>query len=186
MMVRTHRLPDLAPEAWTSGQRLLAEEVINGPRGALLPPFQALLRSPELMSHVQRLGEYLRYRSAIGQRLSELAILLTARHWSQPVEWEIHAPVAQHQGISAAAIQAIRNQQQPAPDDLAADEWLVYHFCQQLHRQQEVSDSLWHQAVSHFGETAVMDLIGINGYYSLLAMVMNCAGTPPSSMPDGF
>lgn len=131
------------------------------------------------MSHVQRLGEYLRYRSAIGQRLSELAILLTARHWSQPVEWEIHAPVAQQQGISAAAILAIRNQQQPAPDDLAADEWLVYHFCQQLHRQQEVSDSLWHEAVSHFGETAVMDLIGVNGYYSLLAMVMNCAGTPP-------
>ena len=103
-----NRLPPLAEQEWDVQQRQLAEEIINGPRGALLPPFEPLLRSPELMAHAQRMGEYLRYRSALGQRLSELAILLTARHWSQPVEWAIHAPIAREKGISAAAVRAIK------------------------------------------------------------------------------
>lgn len=101
-----NRLPALSEQQWSDEQRQLAEEIINGPRGALLPPFEPLLRSPELMAHAQRMGEYLRYRSALGQRLSELAILLTARHWSQPVEWAIHAPIAREKGIPAQAVQA--------------------------------------------------------------------------------
>ena len=88
------RLPPLPPQGWSDAQRREADEVIRGPRGALLAPFVPLLRSPELMGHAQRMGEYLRYRSAIGLRLSELAILITAHAWSQPVEWGFHAPIA--------------------------------------------------------------------------------------------
>ena len=132
----SNRLPPLAEQEWDVQQRQLAEEIINGPRGALLPPFEPLLRSPELMAHAQRMGEYLRYRSALGQRLSELAILLTARHWSQPVEWAIHAPIAREKGISAAAVQAINEKR--LPEDLQPDEWAVYHFCKELQEQQLV------------------------------------------------
>ena len=171
-----NRLPALNEHEWSEEQRQLAEEIIRGPRGSLLPPFEPLLRSPELMAHAQRMGEYLRYRSAIGQRLSELAILLTARHWSQPVEWAIHAPIAEAQGIAAAAIAAINAGATPA--ELRDDEWLVYHFCQQLHQQKRVSDDIWQQAVTRWGEKGTIDLIGINGYYSFLSMVMNGAQTP--------
>ncbi|WP_017349194.1 carboxymuconolactone decarboxylase family protein [Pantoea sp. A4] len=171
-----NRMPALAPEAWNDEQRTLAEEIINGPRGALLPPFEPLLRSPELMAHTQRMGEYLRYRSSIGQRLTELAILLTARHWSQTVEWAIHAPIALEKGISASAIEAINQRQ--VPTELQDDEWVIYHFCQQLQQNQQVSDETWQQAVALWGEKGVVDLIGINGYYSLLSMVMNAARTP--------
>ena len=66
-------------------------------------------------------------------------ILLTARHWSQPVEWAIHAPIAREKGISAAAVRAIK--QRRPPDDLRSDEQVIYDFCQQLHQQQKVSDS---------------------------------------------
>ena len=185
-MTDNNRLPPLSQEQWSEEQRVLAEEVIKGPRGALLPPFQVLLRSPELMSHAQRMGEYLRYRSAIGLRLSELAILLTARYWNQPVEWEIHAPIARQQGISEQAIIAIRQRQQPQENSLKQDEWLVYYFCQQLHQQKQVSDEIWQQVIHQFGETAVVDLTGINGYYALLAMMMNVARTPPHSPPEDF
>src|SRR5574343_1943593 len=94
----TDRLPPLPPETWSQEQRSEARQVIDGPRGALISPFVPLLRSPELMGHAQRMGEYLRYRSALGLRLSELAILVTARQWSQQVEWAIHAPIAQRAG----------------------------------------------------------------------------------------
>jgi len=169
------RLPPLPPHAWSDAQRREAEEVIRGPRGALISPFVPLLRSPELMGHAQRMGEYLRYRSAIGLRLSELAILITAHAWSQPVEWAIHAPIALREGISADTIAAIERGRRPSA--LADDEAVVYDFSIELQRDRAVSDSTWQRAIDHFGEHGTVDLIGINGYYTLLAMVMNAART---------
>jgi 4-carboxymuconolactone decarboxylase len=170
------RLPPIPPERWTPQQRELAEEIINGPRGALLSPFVPMLRSPELMAHSQRMGEYLRYRSAIGLRLSELAILLVARHWSQQVEWAIHAPIAQREGIAAGTVAAIAEGRHPPA--LPREEAAVYDFATELLRQQQVSDETWQRALALFGEHGVVDLCGLLGYYSYLAMLMNAARTP--------
>ena len=170
------RLPPIAPDRWTAAQRAGAEEIVRGPRGALVSPFVPLLRSPELMGHAQRMGEYLRYRSAIGQRLSELAILLTARAWSQQVEWAIHVPIALREGIAASTIDAIAHGQRPPA--LPEAEAAVHDFCTELHRDKTVGDATWAAALRLLGEQGVVDLIGINGYYTLLSMVMNAAGTP--------
>ena len=119
--------------------RRAAQAIIDGPRGALYGPFVPLLRSPELMDHAQRLGEYLRYRSAIGTRLSELAILVTARQWDQQVEWAIHAPIARAGGHRApTSIDAIAHARRPRgmPEEEAA----VYDFSLELNRNKRVSD----------------------------------------------
>jgi len=170
------RLPPLPPQSWSEAQRREAEAVILGPRGALIAPFVPLLRSPELMGHAQRMGEYLRYRSAIGLRLSELAILVTAHAWSQPVEWAIHAPIALREGIAAETIDAISRDQRPV--SLTDDEAVVYDFSTELQRDRAVTDATWQRAVERFGEHGTVDLIGINGYYTMLAMLMNAARTP--------
>jgi 4-carboxymuconolactone decarboxylase len=183
----TDRLRPIPPEEWTDAQRAAAQEIVNGPRGALYGPFVPLLRSPELMGYAQRLGEYLRYRSAIGARLSELAILVTAREWDQQVEWAIHAPIAQQAGITADVIKAIAHRQRPKA--MLADEEVVVEFCLELHRDKRVSDRVYKDALALFGEQGVVDLMGVNGYYTFLAMVMNTAQTeaPASSaepLPD--
>jgi 4-carboxymuconolactone decarboxylase len=172
----TDRLPPIPPAAWTEEQRREAQAIINGPRGALVSPFVPLMRSPELMGHAQRMGEYLRYRSTLPLRLSELAILITARCWSQQVEWAIHAPIAQKAGVAASTVEAIAQGRQPP--DLAEDEAALYAFCSELHQHRGVSDPTWARALDLFGEQGVVDLIGINGYYTLLSMVMNASRTP--------
>lgn len=172
----TDRLPPLPDHQWNGDQRRYAQEIIDGPRGALISPFVPLIRSPELMAHAQRMGEYLRYRCALGQRLSELAILITARHWSQQVEWAIHVPIALREGVSASTIDAIAEGRQPP--NLPADEAVLYAFSVELHQNQSVSDTTYADALQCFGEQGVMDLVGINGYYTLLSMVMNVARTP--------
>ncbi|UTY57811.1 carboxymuconolactone decarboxylase family protein [Massilia sp. erpn] len=172
----TERLGPIPFAEMTTAQQAAAQAVIDGPRGALYGPFVPLLRSPELMGCAQRLGEYLRYRSAIGTRLSELAILVTARAWDQPVEWAIHAPIAADVGIRAEVIDAIA--QRRAPSGLAADEQAVYDFCTELQRDKRVSDPTYAAALTQFGEQGVTDLTGLNGYYALLAMIMNVAQTP--------
>ena len=171
--MKPDRLPPIPESQWSEAQRREAQAVIDGPRGALVSPFVPLLRSPELMGHAQRMGEYLRYRSTLTLRLSELAILITARHWSQQVEWAIHAPIAQQAGVHPDTVQAIAEGRQP--QGLPPDEAAVYAFSTELHHNQGVSDATWAQALAQFGEQGVVDLIGINGYYSLLSMVMNAS-----------
>src|SRR4030095_7469529 len=162
------RVPPIPPESWTDEQRRHAQEIVEGPRGALISPFVPLLRSPELMSHVARLGEYLRYRSAIGLKLSELAILLTARQWMQQVEWAIHAPIAVREGVAQETVDAVADGRRPSR--MSDDEATVYDFCAELQRDRSISDATWQRAVDRLGEQGVMDLVAIVGYYTLLSM----------------
>lgn len=137
----TDRLPPIPTEQWSAAQHREAQPIIDGPRGALVSPFIPLLRSPELMGHAQRMGEYLRYRSALNQRLSELAILVTARCWSQQVEWAIHAPIALKAGVAPSTVEAIAQGRKPEP--LPADEAAVYAFSIELQQDKSVSDATW-------------------------------------------
>lgn len=177
------RLPPIPASDWTPQQRAMAQPIIDGPRGALISPFVPLLRSPELMDHAQRMGEYLRYRSSIGLRLSELAICITARQWSQQVEWAIHAPIAQKEGIPREVLKDIAFGRHPRA--LQADEQVLYEFCTELHQNKAVSNATWFAAIDIWGEQGVIDLIGVVGYYSFLSMVMNSARTAvPESVAE--
>ena len=175
------RLPPLPDDRLTDEQRRVAESIARGPRGAVYGPFVPLLRSPELADCAQRMGEYLRFRSAIGTRLTELAILVVERHWNQAVEWAIHAPLAEREGIAAATIAAIAAGEHPT--QLTNDEATIYDFCVELARDRTVGEAAFDRTVGRFGEQGVVDLAGINGYYTLLAMVLNVAGTPATSTP---
>jgi len=169
------RLPPIPASQLNEAQRRAAQAVIEGPRGALYGPFVPLLRSPELLENAQRMGEYLRYRSAIGVRLSELVILVTARQWNQSVEWAIHAPIAAQVGLPAHVIAAISRRERP--ENMLVDEAVVHDFCIELHQNKQVADRTYDDALALFGEQGVVDLMGLNGYYTLLAMVMNTART---------
>lgn len=177
----TDRLVSIPFEQLSAAQQVAAQAVIDGPRGALYGPFVPLIRSPELMAAAQRMGEYLRYRSGIGTRLSELAILVTARQWNQQVEWAIHAPIAQEHGVAPQIVAAIARRERPS--FVAADEALVHDFCIELHQTQRVCDATYDAALAQFGPHGVVDLIGINGYYTFLAMVMNAAQTAVPASP---
>ncbi len=177
----TDRMGAIPYEQMSAAQQVAAQAVIDGPRGALYGPFMPLIRSPELMDCAQRMGAYLRYRSAIGTRLSELAILVTARQWDQQVEWAIHAPIAADSGIAQSVIDAIARRERP--DGMAPDEALVHDFCIELHQHKQVCDATYAAALAQFGPHGVVDLTGINGYYTLLAMVMNMARTAVPASP---
>jgi 4-carboxymuconolactone decarboxylase len=134
-------------------------------------PFVDLLSSPELMTRVSALGEYLRYRSALPPRLSELAILVTAAHWRQQFEWDIHAPIAAQAGVPQAVIDAIWAH--VPPRDLDLEQQTLYELCIALHRERAVPPALRERLQAVVGAQATIDAIAICGYYALLAMVLN-------------
>ena len=134
-------------------------------------PFVLLLKSPELLTRVSALGEYLRYRSALPPRLSEFVILVTAAHWHQQYEWDLHAPIALSAGVAQSTVDALAAGQQPP--DLPEDEAALYDFCRAVHAGGRPAEAGRARAVEAAGEQGVIDAIGICGYYALLAMVLN-------------
>ena len=153
-------------------EQLRAVEEFKALRGVEpFGPFVDLLVSPELMNRVSSLGEYLRYRSALPPRLSELAILVTAAYWKQSFEWEVHAPIAQAAGLSRETIDAVWARVPPPP--LEADEQVVYDLCTALHKDQGASANLRARCHDVIGEQATMDAMAICGYYAFLAMILN-------------
>ena len=134
-------------------------------------PFIDLLISPELMTRVGALGEYLRYRSALPLRLREFAILATAALWRQQYEWDVHVPIALQAGISQQIVDALWKGERPPR--LEVDEQAVYDLCVSLHTTHTLPRELRRHAEATLGEQQVMDAIAICGYYALLAMVLN-------------
>jgi 4-carboxymuconolactone decarboxylase len=122
------------------------------------------------------MGDFVRFRSALPPRLSEFVILITAREWTQNYEWNAHEPLARQAGLSADIIAAIRDGRRP--ERMAADEEIVYTFLDELRRTHGVSDATYATAVARLGEQRVIDALGIHGYYTLIASVLNTARTP--------
>ena len=174
------RMPPISTDKMTDAQKKAAEEVIAGPRGALVGPFIPLLRSPEFMSRLQKTGAYLRFNSSLPPKISEFVILLTSRQWTQQFEWDAHLPLALKAGVQPEVSAAMSEGRRPMGMD--PDEELAYDFCTELHQNQSVSDATYERAVKRFGEQGVIDMVGLRGYYSMLAMIMNVARTP---LPEG-
>ena len=139
-------------------------------------PFVALIKSPELLTRTSALGEYLRYRSALPPRLSEFVILITAAHWHQQYEWDLHAPIALNAGVTQPTLDALASGQRP--DRLSEDEAALYELCRAVHDRTRPPEAVSTRAVQAVGEQGLIDAIGICGYYALLAMVLNVENGP--------
>ncbi|MDE2095193.1 MAG: carboxymuconolactone decarboxylase family protein [Burkholderiales bacterium] len=167
------RLPTIPPAQYTDEQKQAAEAFVVARKVPVFGPFEPLMHSPQVMSQARSMGDYLRYHSAIGNTLSELAILVTAREWSQDYEWYVHQPIALKAGIKPEITAAIADGRRPA--GMSDDEEIVYDFSTELHRNKRVSDLTFERAEKRFGKKGIVDLTGINAYYALLAMQLNVA-----------
>jgi 4-carboxymuconolactone decarboxylase len=170
------RFPKLTPEQMNAAQREVAAEITAGPRGEVRGPFIALLHNPELARHVQRLGEHLRWKGKLPPRLKELAVLVTARRWSCQHEWVMHSKLALENGLAKEVVDAIAANREPS--SLSDEERAVHAFSRDLHGTGRASDAAFAAIEKRFGLDGALELIALNGYYSMMAMVLNSAGLP--------
>jgi 4-carboxymuconolactone decarboxylase len=158
-------------DTMTPVQRQAYDAIVAGRRGRAPAPFLAWLHSPELASRAQRLGEFVRYETTMGPRLSELAILVVARWWSSEYEWAIHKTEALKAGVPERVIEDIDHQRPPAFE--RPDEQAVFDFAMSLCRTRSVPDPVYRAAVGAVGEQGVVELVGVLGYYTLISMTLN-------------
>ena len=177
---RAARMAKIDPEKMTADQKAAAAELAAGPRGEVRGPFNVMLRSPGLMSPLQKVGEYLRFKCELDRKVAELATLIAARQWTQNYEWSAHHPLALKAGLKAEVADAIAEGRRPR--GMAEDEEITYDLLTELFNNKSVSDSTYDRAIARFGERNVVDIVAIGGYYQLLGMLMNVART---QLPEG-
>ncbi len=173
------RFPKLRSDQLTPEQKKWADEIAAPPRNAKFtnPPYNIYLRSPELAARATATAEYLRWKSSLPARLSEFAILIAARQWTQQYEWHQHYPLAIKGGLDPKILADMIVGKRPA--EMKEDETILYEFATRLYHDKNVSDATFDAAVAKFGERGVMDLIGILGFYDFVSMTLITAKAEP-------
>src|ERR1700710_568497 len=166
-------------------QKKWADMISAPPRNAkfVIPPCRAYIYNPDLANRLTAMSEYLRWNTSLPPRLSELAILITARQWTAQYEWYAHYPLALKGGLDPKVGDAIAAGKRP--EAMKDDEAALYDLTTELYRDKKVSDPVYKAALEKFGERGIMDIIGIIGYYDLVSMTLITmqAGAPNDSVP---
>ena len=174
------RYREISPAEMNPAQKRVHDQIVAGKRGRFGGPFQLLIRAPEICGLASQLGEHLRWGTSLPDRLSELAIITTARFWRAQYEWYAHAPLAE-KGRRAGG----RDRGDPHRRHAAVrrqDEALVYRLCSEIFRTQRLSDASFEEAVAALGENGLVEIIGIIGYYTLIGNTLNVFQVP---LPEG-
>lgn len=165
------RISPVDPNQMNEEQRRVHDEIVQGPRGRVQGPYRVLLKSPEVASRMQRVGEYLRFGSILSARIRMLAVLVTARAWTAQYEWQVHVPQALEAGLDEKVIDEIAARKRPS--DLKPDESVIYNFCTELQDTKRVSEPTYRDALELLGEQGVVELTILNGYFTAVAMTLN-------------
>jgi 4-carboxymuconolactone decarboxylase len=182
------RLPILSEETLTPDQRVLLSSIRSGPRGGstgIRGPFAMFLHAPAFGELAQRLGGHCRFNTAVPPRLSEFAILVTARLWRAQYEWFAHAPMAERAGVAKQTIRDLHRGR--VPKSASREERAIYDFIQELCKTRRVSDKNFKRVHSILGDAATVEFVGILGYYALISMILDVFRMlPPEGEPLPF
>ena len=173
------RLDPPDPAAYSEEQKKIAESVTKT-RGSVRGPFGVWLHAPGLADPAQQVGAFLRYRSKMPGNLRELAIITVGRHWGAQYEWYAHAALAVEEGVSADAVEKLRNRQVPEP--LTDDERVVYELAKEIVETGRLSQASYNRGFAKLGAELMVELVGLCGYYSLISFTLNVFEVP---VPEG-
>jgi 4-carboxymuconolactone decarboxylase len=178
-----YRLPVLTEDKLDHAQRALLESMRAGPRGARVKlggPFGVYMHAPQYGEMTQQLGAFLRFKTSLEPRLSEFAILCTARMWRAQYEWHAHAPIAEQAGVKPEAVRDIKAGRMPKK--AAKDERAIFDFVQELYKKRRVSERNYKRVQGFLGDRGTVELVGILGYYTAVSMILNVFNVP---LPEG-
>jgi 4-carboxymuconolactone decarboxylase len=174
------RIPLPREDQLDDEQRAVYDEIKSGRRGAVLDLFMMLMHNPKLADRAQNLGILLRYETSLPPRLSELAVLTTAQHWSSSYEWHFHEKEALAGGLAPDIIEALRTGQKP--DFKNDDEVAIYAYAREVLTNRHASDETYNAALALFGNAGMVELTCLIGYYCMIALTLNEHGVP---LPEG-
>jgi 4-carboxymuconolactone decarboxylase len=171
------RMPVIPPEKMTEAQKKAVQEYKDLRKVDLTgPPWSVMLRVPDLVIPSLQLRLHNLNNSTLSPKLTEFAILIAARQWTNNFEWNAHSSLASKAGLNPAILTAVADGRRP--EHMAEDEGLIYDFCTELLHNQSVSDATYASMLAKFGEAGIVEAASLEGYYTYLSMIMNTARSP--------
>ena len=171
------RMPPIPVDRWTDAQRKAVAQVFPGTTTPMSGPYGLWLRSPQVMIGRKMVGDYLlEYKGALRPKLTEIAVLMTARHWTSQFVWNPHSKLAEKAGVRPDIILAIAEGRRPSK--MADDEAMMYDFCDELLRNHSVSDATYARAFATIGEQGIVEAVAAIAHWAANAMMINTARTP--------
>jgi 4-carboxymuconolactone decarboxylase len=181
--------PDIQRDSWARLPRLTRDEmdadgrrawdIIVNPKsryaGGTTGPVTMWLYSPRMAEHIFPASTYLRYETGKDQRLTELAILATAREVRSQYEWTGHETAALKAGLEPAIIDIVKNRRSlegTGTPGLGDKERIIIQLAREAVSEPKVSPATFQKAVEIFGRKGVMDLAGLIGYYSFVNITL--------------
>lgn len=171
------RFEEPDPEKMDAETRRVYDMVL-GNRGRLPGPFRIWLANPEFSEIAEEFGRRVRFRSGLSRRVVELATIIACRNAKAQYAWHSHRNAARKEGIPEDVIVAIRDGKTPDIED--ETEAAVYAFCHEVLENKSVSDETFHRIDSLIGRPALVDLMGLIGFYGVVAITLNAFGIPPA------
>jgi 4-carboxymuconolactone decarboxylase len=148
----------------------------TGYGSGLRGPIGIWMNSPELAQAMFNVRQRVRYESDRDQRLTELAIISTAREINNQYEYTAHEPLAIAAGLEQGIIDIVRFRRSVEDNQAIAGfgeaEQVIIKFAREVNSEERVSSETFARAIGIFGEQGVMDLTGLIGYYSFVAITL--------------
>jgi 4-carboxymuconolactone decarboxylase len=166
-------------EVWDSVVGSRGGELVNA-QGGLIGPFNAFVQAPGVGRHLSALGRVLRFETSIERRLTEIVIITVGARWKAEFEWWAHARMAREHGVANAVVDAIGRGEDPVFE--AADERTVHAVARQLTDSGRLDQDTYDRAQRLLGDTGVVELVALCGYYTLVSFLLNAFAVP---LPPG-
>jgi 4-carboxymuconolactone decarboxylase len=184
------RLPELRRDELGAASQDLWDKIV-GTRGSeletaaggLAGPFNAFLHAPDVGRRLSSLGAALRFGTSIERRLTEVAIITVGSRWKAEFEWWAHARMARQHGVPEEVVEAIGNGDDPP--FAADDERIVHAVATELARTGELSQGSYDAARELLGDTGMVELVSLCGYYTMISFLLNAftVPLPPGAQP---
>ncbi len=179
------RFAPIDPSKFSPQQKQFAELMTKGPRAGNITnaPFKVYFASPEYGLNAIQMSNYLRWGTGLDARLSELAIIISARNWGSGYIWHAHYPLAVKGGLDPKVGAAIAAGQRPT--GMKEDEEIIYNLLTEIYRDHDITEATYNRAKAKFGEKGIADIQGLAAYYGITAMALITAKAtfPPSDEP---
>ena len=168
------RLPRVRREELDADGKKTYDAIVNAktPYANGLPsPIGMWMHSPEMAQYVLPAYMYVRFGNQFGTRLTEVAILTTARETDCQYQWTSHEPVALNAGVARNVIDVIKFKRNV--DGLAEKDAFVVRFGRELFRNRHISAETFSLGMKLFGTAGVTDLAGLMAFYEFLYLSSN-------------
>lgn len=168
-------------EGLTSSDKAVFDHIAAS-RGHVSGVFSVLMGSSEVAKLVADLGEYMRFRSVLSDRVREITISVTLAENSAQYEWGYHVDFMKKVGVNDATVDVIKYRK--GIENIDAEDADLINYARCLLWKKRVSESVFSKIQHRYTVEERTEITALIGYYNCVSTILNAAEVAASPGKD--